>query len=119
MVEKGFIVDQKKPDMLVFLTTSEELMANKNKKKGNGIIAQGPNEPYIFFGPVSGYPRSGATAPGGKKIPLRNGSLVIEVFHRKSKDLLWIGTVKNFESHISDQSWQSVMINELFNKFPN
>ena len=43
----------------------------------------------------------------------------MEIFDRKSKDLLWVGVVKDFEYHISDQSWRSVMINKLLEKFPN
>lgn len=127
MTVKGFSVDNKEPDMVIFLTNSNEINSGKDARsedendRTNGLISQGPNpsNANLFSGPVAGYPRYNSTQDEINRVPLNNGALVIEIFDRKSKELLWLGIAKDFKSHISDQTLMSRMVNQVFKKFPN
>ncbi|GGI56418.1 hypothetical protein GCM10011444_07270 [Winogradskyella haliclonae] len=125
MVENGFSVNKDNPDLLVLLTTSNDIKSNLNNKNKNnseqaatgGGFSSSPNYATVS---VSDYKRY--YSKGGEEIsnrPYKKGSLVVEVFNRKSKELVWIGIAEDFKSHISDQTLMTRMINEIFKEFPN
>ena len=125
MTEKGFSVDNKKPDMVIFLTNSNEINSGKGDRDENaiddrnGTIAQTPNSASVVSGPAQGYARYTSIQDEISKVPLNNGALIIEIFSRDTKKLLWVGIAKDFKSHISDQTLMSRMVNQVFKQFPN
>lgn len=125
MTEKGFSVNKEKPDMVIFLTNSNEINSGKGDRDENAIddrngsIAQAPNSASVVSGPAQGYKRYTSAQDEISKVPLNNGALVIEIFSRESKELLWVGIARDFKSHISDQTLMSRMIDGVFRKFPN
>ena len=118
MTVKGFSLNESEPDMVIFLANSNEINSGSTEETLEGGGSQGPNF-SSSSGPSSGYKRYTSNNADLKNIPLNNGALVIEVFSRESKKLLWVGIAKDFKAHISDQTLMTRMINEVFKKFPN
>ncbi len=73
---------------------------------------QGP--PSKTHAPVESLATARLTRPS-----MDQGSLVVEVFDKNSKELVWIGIAENYKAHISDQTLMSRMISEVFKEFPN
>ena len=129
MVDKGFSIDKNEPDLVILLTTSDEIksnLLNKDKYKQPPTRSDGGNSssPNYTSGSVSSlssidfgtYSSQGEEIIGNKAY--KKGTLIVEVFNRKSKELLWVGIAENFVAHISDQTLMSRMISEIFEEFP-
>ena len=125
MMEKGFTIDTNNPDILVFLTTSNEVKSNlKNSKnyyeqapeRGGTAGNNSPNYASVSSNDYKRYLSNNEDAFYNKAY--KNGSLIVEVFSSQTKELLWIGIAENFTAHISDQTLTTRMINEIFKAFP-
>lgn len=124
MIEKGFSVNTNNPDLLVLLTTSNDIKSNLNNKEKNsseqsgigGGVSSGPNYATVSTLNYKRYLSNGEDEINNR--PYKAGSLVVEVFSTKTKELIWLGIAEDFKSHISDQTLMSRMVNEVFNKFP-
>jgi hypothetical protein len=122
MSEKGFSVNDKEPDMVIFLTNSNDINSGKGDRDANsvtnrdGASAQGPNNASIV---IQGYKRYSSAQDEIDRVPINNGALVVEIFSRETKELLWVGIARDFKSHITDQTLMSRMINGVFQDFPN
>ena len=123
MTEKGFSVDNGEPDMVIFLVNSNEINSGKGDRDinstddRNGAISQGPNSASVVTD--GGYTRYSSSTDEISRVPINNGALVIEIFSRETKELLWVGIARDFKSHITDQTLMSRMINGVFKDFPN
>lgn len=130
MVERGFSINESEPDLLILLTTSDEIksnLLNKNKyeqaptRNDGGNSSSSPNFASGSATSLSSidygsYSSQGEEIIGNKAY--KKGTLIVEVFNRKSKELLWVGIAENFIAHISDQTLMSRMISEIFKEFP-
>ena len=121
MIEKGFSLDEKNPDVVIFVLNSNEINSNGETDQQNSLVSTHINPDNFPSNPggMKGYKIYGNDIEYIKDIPLTSGALVVEVFNRESKELLWIGVAKDFTAHISDQTLMSRMISEIFEKFPN
>ena len=121
MKEKGYSVNEKNPDLIIFLVNSNEINSNSGEETNNGGLFNLNQDNFPMpSGIVPGYGRvTNSNTNKVKDIPLTNGALIIEVFSRDTKELLWVGIAKDFTSHISDQTLMTRMINRVFEKFPN
>ena len=120
MIEKGFSIDKNSPDLLVLLTTSDAINSNEDTRSQYERASSGGSPNYSSSNSTSNNNKrySGKNNNELKNKPYKKGTLIIEVLNRKSKELLWVGTAKNFKVHISDQTLMSTMMNEIFKKFP-
>ncbi len=122
MTEKGFSVNDKEPDMVIFLTNSNDIKSGTGDRDENAVTnrdggsAQGPNSASIVS---QGYTRYTTAQDEINRVPINNGALVIEIFSRETKELLWVGIARDFKSHITDQTLMSRMVNQVFKQFPN
>ncbi|SHG75828.1 DUF4136 domain-containing protein [Winogradskyella jejuensis] len=123
MIENGFIVDKDNPDLLVLLTTSNDIkgnFVNRNKNKYKQAeaaeVSTSPNYATVSASQYKRYFDKGSDELSNR--PYKEGSLIVEVFDRKSKELVWLGIADDFKAHISDQTLRTRMINEIFKEFP-
>ena len=124
MIEKGFTLNTDNPDLLVLLTTSNDIKSNlvnqlKNNSEQSGIgggISSGPNYATVSASSYKRYLSNGEDEINNR--PYKAGSLIVEVFDTKTKELIWLGIADDFKAHISDQTLMTRMVNEVFNKFP-
>ena len=123
MMEKGFSVDSENPDLLILLSTSNQLNSTENTNYESndqtptvGTSASGPNYASVSSSGYQRYTGGGSDATSDK--PYKNGTLIVEVFNTKSKELVWLGVAKDFQTHIADQTLMTSLINEIFKKFP-
>lgn len=122
MTKKGFTENKSEPDLVIFLVNSNEINSNNGREDDSqgGIFNLDPYNFPMPSGLVPGYNRVTNTANNKvKDIPLTNGALVVEVFNRETKELVWLGVAKDFKSHISDQTLMSRMVNRVLKEFPN
>ena len=118
MIEKGFLVSKENPDLYVLLTTSDAINSNEDTKAAYEISSGSGSPVYSSLGSGSNNRFTGASDDKSNNKPYKKGSLIVEVFNSKSKKLLWVGSAKNFKSHISDQTLMRTMMNSVFSKFP-
>lgn len=124
MIEKGFTVNTNNPDLLVLLTTSNDIKSNLNNKEKNNSeqaaigsgTSSGPNYATVSASNYKRYLSNGEDEINNR--PYKAGSLIVEVFNTKSKELIWLGIAEDFKAHISDQTLMTRMVNEVFNEFP-
>lgn len=124
MIEKGFTVNTNNPDLLVLLTTSNDIKSNLNNKEKNSSeqaaigsgTSSGPNYATVSASNYKRYLSNGEDEINNR--PYKAGSLIVEVFNTKSKELIWLGIAEDFKAHISDQTLMTRMVNEVFNEFP-
>jgi hypothetical protein len=123
MAEKGFSVNKDQPDLLVLLTTSNQIKSNtRNNNKyqqapvGGGSSSSSPNYATVNSSDYRKYFKSSNDEVGD--IAYKSGTLVVEIFSSQSKELLWVGIAEDFKAHISDQTLKRRMINEIFKEFP-
>lgn len=120
MIEKGFSVNKDNPDLLILLTTSNQFTSIENNQDGTSTKKNvGSGSPNFASVSSTGYKRyfSRSSASDDSE-PYQQGTLVVEVFNTKSKELLWVGIAKDFKSHISDQTLNKRMVDEIFEEFP-
>nr|WP_299341316.1 DUF4136 domain-containing protein [Allomuricauda sp.] len=122
MIEKGYSVNNENPDLVLLLRTRRELNSNENTKSKYERASSG--------GSVGSSPNFASTSSsGGKKYlssdeniannePYKKGNLVVEVYNRKTRELLWFGVAEDFKSHISDPTFMERMLKEILKKFP-
>lgn len=123
MTKRGYAIDNENPDLLLLLRTNRELNSNENTKTKYEQASSGGSS-------GGGSPNFASTgASGGKKYlsnseseannkPYKMGSLAVEIYDRKTKELVWVGKAENVKSHISDQTLMQQMLLEIFKKFP-
>ncbi|WP_422104284.1 DUF4136 domain-containing protein [Winogradskyella sp.] len=124
MVEKGFTLDTNNPDLLVLLSTSNEIKSNLQNQKNNyeqapsggSSAGNSPNYASVSSTDYKRYFSSSEDALYNK--PYKKGTLIVQVFSKASKELIWAGMAEDFKAHISDQTLMTRMINEIFNEFP-
>ncbi len=123
MEEKGFSVDTANPDLLILLSTSNELSSTENtnyesdgQQTARGGASTGPNYASVSSSGFQRYSGGGGDAISDK--PYKSGTLIVEVFNTESKELVWLGVAKDFKAHIADQTLMTSLINEIFKKFP-
>lgn len=125
MVEKGFSLNKDNPDLLVLLTTSNQVKSNLNDRNKNkyqqaplsGVSnSNSPNYATVSSNDYSKYFSKSEEELGDR--PYKSGTLIVEIFSSQSKELLWVGIAEDFKAHISDQTLSTVMINEIFKEFP-
>ena len=123
MTEKGFTVNSDNPDLLVLLTTSNDIQSNlrnrDNYKQPPNTSSSGGNPNYASVTTTDRNRYFDKSDAALSNRPFKTGTLVVEVFNTSSKELLWLGVAENFKAHISDQTLMSRMISEIFNEFPN
>ncbi|GEM_PF-4220277 len=120
MMEKGFSINKDNPDMVILLTASNQFTSIENNQNGastnTSSSASGPNFASVS---TTGYKRYlSSSSDFDDSEPYQKGSLVVEVFNQKSKELLWVGIAKDFKSHISDQTLNKRMVDKIFEEFP-
>ncbi len=124
MVEKGFSVDTSNPDLLVLLSTSNEIKSNLQNQRnsyeqapsGGSTSGASPNYASVSSTDYKRYFSSSEDALYNK--PYKKGTLIVQVFSKASKELVWVGMAEDFKAHISDQTLLTRMISEIFAKFP-
>ena len=122
MIGKGYSVNNENPDLVFLLRTKRELKSNENTKSkyerasSSGSAGSSPN--FASTGSSSGKRYNSSDESTTNNKPSKEGSLVVEVYNRKTKELLWVGIVENFKSHISDQTFMRRMLKEILKKFP-
>ncbi|WP_299364191.1 DUF4136 domain-containing protein [Winogradskyella sp.] len=122
MIEKGFSVDTNNPDLLVLLSTSNEIKSNLNNNNyeqapsGGSSSGNSPNYASVSSTDYKRYFSNSEDALYNK--PYKKGTLIVQVFSKASKELVWVGIAEDFKAHISDQTLMTRMINEIFNEFP-
>ena len=125
MIEKGFSLDTSNPDLLVLLSTSNEIKSNLQNQRnsyeqaptsGNSITPSGPNYAAVSSTDYKRYFNNSEDALFNK--PYKKGTLVVQVFNKATKELVWVGAAEDFKAHISDQTLMTRMINEIFEAFP-
>lgn len=120
MSEKGFSQNSSEPDLVIFLLNSNEINSNNGVEDNQGDSNSGSSGFPTTSALTAGYSRITNTKTSNPKdVPLTNGALVVEVFNRETKELLWVGIAKDFKSHIADQTLMSRMVNRVFKEFPN
>ncbi|MHA7842549.1 MAG: DUF4136 domain-containing protein [Winogradskyella sp.] len=126
MVEKGFSVDTDNPDLLVLLSTSNSIRSNL-RGRSNNYYEQAPtdggstsgNSPNYASVTDTDYKRYFTNSENAlNNQPYKEGSLIVQVFNKTTKQLVWSGMAENFKAHISDPTLMTRMINEIFKKFP-
>ncbi|WP_138434519.1 DUF4136 domain-containing protein [Winogradskyella algicola] len=126
MVEKGFSVDIKNPDLLVLLSTSNAIRSNLRGRSNNyyeqapidggSTSVNSPNYASVTDTDYKRYFRNSENALNNQ--PYKEGTLIVQVFNKTTKQLVWSGMAENFKAHISDPTLMTRMINEIFKKFP-
>jgi hypothetical protein len=126
MIEKGFTVDTDNPDLLVLLSTSNEIRSNLRGRinnyyeqaptDGGSTSGNSPNYASVTATDYKRYFRSSEDALNNQ--PYKEGTLIVQVFNKTTKELVWVGMAENFRAHISDPTLMTRMINEIFKKFP-
>jgi hypothetical protein len=126
MVEKGFSVDIKNPDLLVLLSTSNAIRSNLRGRSNNyyeqapidggSTSGNSPNYASVTDTDYKRYFRNSENALNNQ--PYKEGTLIVQVFNKTTKQLVWSGMAENFKAHISDPTLMTRMINEIFKKFP-
>jgi hypothetical protein len=117
----GFSKDLNNPDMVVLISDSNTIKSNQKKDGRNSAASQstsGTNSPYS--GGASGSSTKRYTSPNETPStrPYQNGNMVIEFFNSKTKELIWVGSAKNFKSDIAGQNLSGLMVTAIFDKFP-
>ena len=92
MIEKGFSINTDNPDLLVLLTTSNDIKSNLNNKEKNdseqsgigGGVSSGPNYATVSALNYKRYLSNGEDEINNR--PYKAGSLVVEVINTKSKE---------------------------------
>lgn len=124
MTVKGFSVDTDNPDLLVLFSTSNsingEKAANPNQESQStlGGGEAGMNGPYAAVS-SSNYRRYLDNSSTTSSRPYKTGSLLVEVFSRETKELVWSGSAEDFTTHISDQTLTTRLLYEMLKEFPN
>ena len=120
MIEKGFTVDTKNPDILILLKTSNEIESNLNNERLNKTVETSNSPNFASSTSSIGFRRYTSKENDLKSSnrPFKKGDLAIEIFDTKSKALLWTGIAQDFTAHISDQTLLARMVAQVFNKFP-
>ena len=120
MIEQGFTVNTKSPDILILLETSNQINSNLNNDRNNadGKSGQGPN--FASSTSSVGFRKYNDTDRDitSSNEPFKKGDLAIEVFNAKTNELLWVGIAQDFKAHISDQTLLARMVARVFEKFP-
>ncbi|WP_111684270.1 DUF4136 domain-containing protein [Winogradskyella tangerina] len=124
MVEKGFSIDTGNPDLLVLLSTSNEIKSNLQNTRNNyeqapsggSTSGASPNYAAISSTDYKRYFSNSEDALYNK--PYKKGTLIVQVFSKASKELVWVGIAEDFKAHISDQTLMTRMISEIFEEFP-
>ena len=122
MIRKGYSINNEDPDLLLLLKTNRELNSNENTKSKYEQASSGGSA-----GSSPNYSSTGTS--GGKRFlsndesttdnkPYKKGSLVVEMYNTKTKELVWVGIAENIKTHISDQTLMDRMLKEIFKKFP-
>lgn len=120
MIEKGFSVNNDNPDLVILLTASNQFTSVENNYNETSTEKNvGSNSPNFASVSSTGYKRyfSNSSASDDSE-PYQQGTLVVEVFNTKNKELLWVGIAKDFKSHISDQTLNKRMVDKIFEAFP-
>ena len=125
MIEKGYSIDTNNPDLLVLLSTSNEIKSNLKNQSNNYIRPQTEDTNYagmyFYYESVTNtyYQRYlGNNDASISNRPYKKGTLLVQVFNKASKELIWVGIAEDFKAHISDQTLMTRMISEIFTKFP-
>ncbi|WP_299526706.1 DUF4136 domain-containing protein [Winogradskyella sp.] len=124
MVGKGLSVDTNNPDLLVLLSTSNEIKSNLQNQKNNyetptqggSSAGNSPNYASVSSSDYKRYFSNSEDALYNK--PYKKGTLIVQVFSKATKELVWVGIAEDFKAHISDQTLMTRMINEIFEEFP-
>jgi len=122
MMVKGFTLDTENPDLLVMLSTSSsidgEKAANPNLESTETLGADsqmsGPNYASVSSNNYKRYVDNSSTTDR----LLKTGSLLVEVFSRETKELVWSGSADDFSTHISDQTLTTRLLYEMLKDFP-
>jgi len=126
MAVKGFTVDTEKPDLVVLLSTTSsidgESAANPNEESksikgsagGSSGGMSGPNYASVSSTNYKRYVDNSTTSSRLSK----TGSLLVEVFNRETKELVWSGAAEDFTTHISDQTLTTRLLYEMLKDFP-
>ena len=126
MTNKGYSLDTSNPDLLVLLITSNALTSASNTNRNANSYEQAPEgssssggSPNYASVSSSDYKRYFSSSNDElSNRAYKNGSLVVQVFNKTTKELVWVGIAENFQAHISDQTLMTRMISEIFKEFP-
>ncbi|MEM1338772.1 MAG: DUF4136 domain-containing protein [Bacteroidota bacterium] len=122
MIKKGYSINNEDPDLLLLLRTNRELNSNENTKSkyeqasSGGSTGSSPN--YSSTGTSGGKRYLSNDESTTNNIPYKRGSLAVEMYDTKTKELVWVGVAENVKTHISDQTLMERMLKEIFKKFP-
>ena len=120
MNEEGFSSDSSNPDLVVIISGSSAIGSNLKKDSQN----RGAAASSSAGNPYSAASGSGNNSKSTKKTtnssrPFQTGNMTIEVFNNQTKELVWVGMVKNYKTDIAATNVTASMVNAIFGKFPN
>ncbi|WP_435623980.1 DUF4136 domain-containing protein [Flagellimonas sp.] len=122
MKGKGYLENNENPDLLLLLRTRRELNSNENTKskyeKASSGGSSGSSPNFASTGSSGGKKYISSDESAANNEPYKKGNLVVEVYNRKTKELLWFGVADDFKSHISDPVFMERMLREILKKFP-
>jgi hypothetical protein len=119
---KGYTIDTDSPDLLVLISTSKiingDKAANPNEESQSSLGGgtSGPNYAAVSSTNYKRYLDNSSTTSSR---PYKTGSLLIEIFSRETKELVWSGAAEDFTTHISDQTLTTRLLYEMLKEFPN
>ena len=119
MENRGFTLDSNNPDLLVLISGSIGINSNqrKNGRNTSAGASSGSTGPYAATATSSNITRSSGNTANSNR-PYQTGNMVIEVFDSNTKELIWVGMVKDFKNDIASTSASSSMVDAIFTKFP-
>lgn len=121
MSENGFSINLNNPDFIVVISDSNTIESNLKKDGTNSAASQstsGTNSPYSGSSTASTTKRYSSNNAKPNTRPYQNGNMTIEFFNSKTKELIWVGTAKNFKTDIAGQNLAAMMVDAIFAKFP-
>jgi hypothetical protein len=122
MVEEGFVLNRENPDLLVLLNTSYDIERMKELRPKYSTMTgtyNYPTSPYydtVAYNYYKSYPVNDMYNIDYDTV--KEGVLIVELFDRKSKKLVWRGTAEDFLSDIETKEEVLVMVDSIFDAFP-
>lgn len=120
MNKMGFAMNKSNPDLVVLISDSNTIKSNLKKDGTNRAAPQttsGSMNPYSGATTASSNKRYTSTNSTPTTRPFQNGNMIIELFNYDTKELIWVGTAKNFKSDIAGQNLSTMMVDAIFNDF--
>ncbi len=118
--ERGYTMTSNNPDLVVIISESIGIGSNQKLegRSNTAAASSSSNVPYSGSSTSSSSTRSSSNAANSTR-PYQTGNMAIEVFDNKTKELVWIGLVKDYKTDIATTNLPESMVNAIFDKLPN